>query len=46
MAIPTYAVDTPHGKVPILKDRIVSNDANGTMLRTFDGEIWFEKKED
>ncbi len=46
MAIPTYAVDTPHGKVPILKDRIVSNDDNGTRLRTFDGEIWFEKKED
>jgi len=46
MAIPTYAVDTPYGKVPVTKDRIVSNDKKGTNLRTFDGNIWFEKKED
>jgi lysine 2,3-aminomutase len=41
-AVPTFVVDTPHGKVPINPQTIVHRDAEAIFLRCPDGTVWRE----
>lgn len=41
--IPTYALDTPHGKIPVQHNYILQEDGDDLLLETIRGEIWREK---
>ncbi len=41
--IPTYALDTPSGKIPIQHNYILGEDGDDLLLETIRGEIWREK---
>lgn len=43
MAIPTYIVDTPSGKVPIQHNYILGQEGEDLILETPNGDIWREK---
>ena len=40
--IPTYALDTPSGKIPIIKNHILGVDGTDLLLEDIRGEIWRE----
>ena len=40
--IPTYALDTPSGKVPLGHNHILGKDNNDLILEDIRGEIWRE----
>jgi lysine 2,3-aminomutase len=42
IAVPTFIVDTPHGKVPVNPETVVSRDQQAIYLRTWDGKVWRE----
>ena len=41
-AIPTYVLDTPHGKQPLTPQHIVGRDGNDILVATRKGGIWRE----
>ena len=41
--IPTYALDTPSGKIPIQHNYILKEDGEDLIVETIRGEIWREK---
>ena len=41
--IPSYIVDTPSGKVPILPQHILGHEGSDLLLQDLHGEIWREK---
>ena len=41
--IPTYALDTPSGKIPIGYNHVLGEDGDDLILETIRGEIWREK---
>src|SRR5690606_5528939 len=43
MGIPTYIVDTPAGKVPVMPDQWLGKDGDDLILEDPRGEIWREK---
>lgn len=43
LAVPLYILDTPYGKVPLARSRILSRDEQGFTVRTFRGRSWTEK---
>lgn len=42
LGIPTYALDTPSGKIPIQHNYILGHDGDDLILETIRGEIWRE----
>ncbi len=42
-AIPTYVLDTPHGKVPLTPDGFVERDGSDIVVRAYGGETWRER---
>ncbi len=42
LAIPTYALDTPSGKIPIQHNYILGHEGDDLILETIRGEIWRE----
>jgi lysine 2,3-aminomutase len=42
LGIPTYALDTPSGKVPINHNYVLGHDGDDLILETIRGEIWRE----
>ena len=42
LAIPTYALDTPSGKIPIQHNYILGHEGEDLILETIRGEIWRE----
>jgi lysine 2,3-aminomutase len=40
-AVPTFVVDTPGGKIPVMPRRIVSEDAGGLMLQNYLGHHYY-----
>jgi lysine 2,3-aminomutase len=43
LAVPLYILDTPYGKVPLSRSRIVDRDDEGFTVRGFMGQLWKEK---
>ncbi len=43
LAVPLYILDTPYGKVPLSRSRIISRDNDGFTVRSFGGDVWTEK---
>jgi lysine 2,3-aminomutase len=43
MGIPTYIVDTPSGKVPMLPNHVLGRDGEDLLLEDVRGQIWREK---
>jgi lysine 2,3-aminomutase len=43
MGIPSYIIDTPSGKVPLLPDAVLGRDGDDLLLRDVRGQIWREK---
>lgn len=43
LAIPTFVVDTPSGKIPLMPQHILGRDGNDLILENPRGEIWREK---
>jgi len=43
MGIPSYIVDTPAGKVPLLPDQVLGRDGDDLLLEDPRGQIWREK---
>jgi lysine 2,3-aminomutase len=41
-AIPTYVLDTPHGKVPLGYPYLKGRDGDHVVLETWDGHVWRE----
>lgn len=41
-AIPTYVLDTPHGKVPLTPDGYVERDGDFVVVKSYSGTIWRE----
>jgi chorismate mutase len=44
MAIPTYIMDTPSGKIPLQVDPILGLDASDILIEDIDGKVWREPK--
>jgi lysine 2,3-aminomutase len=42
LAVPTFVVDTPHGKVPVAPETVVKRDKDAVYLRCHDGSLWRE----
>ncbi len=42
LASPQYAIDTPHGKVPLTRQRIIRRTDSEVVVRTYDGHVWHE----
>ena len=40
-AVPTFVVDTPEGKIPVMPRRIVTEDADGLMLQNYRGDHYY-----
>lgn len=43
LGIPTYIVDTPSGKVPLMPDHVLGTDGTDLILEDVRGQIWREK---
>jgi len=43
LAVPLYILDTPYGKVPLSRSRIMDRDDNGFTVKAFKGQLWTEK---
>ncbi len=43
LAIPTYIVDTPSGKVPVMPNHVLGTDGSDLLLEDVRGQIWREK---
>ncbi len=43
LAVPLYILDTPYGKVPLSRSRILNRDENGFTIRGFTGKTWTER---
>lgn len=43
LAVPLYILDTPVGKVPLSRSRILARDGEGFTVRGFTGQTWTEK---
>jgi lysine 2,3-aminomutase len=41
-AIPTYVLDTPHGKVPLNRSYVKGRDGAHVLMETYDGTLWAE----
>ena len=41
-AVPTFVLDTPYGKVPMMPNYIVKRDDQAVWLRNFQGRVWKE----
>jgi lysine 2,3-aminomutase len=41
-AIPTYVLDTPHGKVPLNQSYVKGRDGPYVLMETYDGSLWAE----
>jgi lysine 2,3-aminomutase len=41
-AIPTYVLDTPHGKVPLAHSSIRGREGDHVVVETWDGHVWRE----
>ena len=41
-AVPTYVLDTPYGKIPMMPNNIVDRDDKTVSLRAWDGRVWKE----
>jgi lysine 2,3-aminomutase len=41
-AIPTYILDTPHGKVPLQHPYFRGRDGDDVLVETWDGKVWRE----
>lgn len=41
--IPTYALDTPSGKIPLNHNYTIKEDGNDLLIESLHGEIWREK---
>lgn len=41
-AIPTYVLDTPHGKVPLTPNGYVRRDGDDVVVKAYGGEVWRE----
>ena len=41
-AIPTYVLDTPHGKVPLNRSYVRGRDGDHVLMETYDGTLWAE----
>lgn len=41
-AIPTYVLDTPHGKIPLTPSGYLSRDGDVVNVRAYGGEVWGE----
>jgi len=42
LAVPLYILDTPYGKVPLSRSRIIDRDDEGFTVRSFLGHTWKE----
>ena len=43
LAIPTYVLDTPSGKVPLQHSHVLGREGKDLLLEDLHGEIWREK---
>jgi lysine 2,3-aminomutase len=43
LAIPSYIVDTPSGKVPVAHNYVLGRDGEDLILEDTRGEIWRER---
>jgi lysine 2,3-aminomutase len=43
MGIPTYIVDTPSGKIPMMPNHVLGTDGEDLLLEDVRGQIWREK---
>lgn len=43
LGIPTYIVDTPSGKVPLMPNHVLGQDGHDLLLEDVRGQIWREK---
>jgi lysine 2,3-aminomutase len=43
MGIPTYIVDTPSGKIPMMPNHVLGIDGEDLLLEDVRGQIWREK---
>jgi lysine 2,3-aminomutase len=43
LGIPTYIVDTPSGKVPLMPNHVLGADGEDLLLEDVRGQIWREK---
>lgn len=41
-AIPTYVLDTPHGKVPLARTRLRGREGDAVVVEAWDGALWRE----
>jgi len=41
-AIPTYVLDTPHGKVPLTPNGFMGREGTDVLVRAYGGETWRE----
>ncbi len=41
-AVPTYALDTPYGKVPLAPQYLLGRAGDDVLVRTYDGHLWRE----
>ncbi len=41
-AVPTYVLDTPHGKVPLTRDYVLGRAGDHVLLRSTRGDLWAE----
>jgi len=41
-AIPTYVLDTPHGKVPLNRSYVKGRSGAHVLMETYDGALWAE----
>ena len=41
-AIPTYVLDTPHGKVPLNRSYVKGRSGDHVLMETYDGSLWAE----
>jgi lysine 2,3-aminomutase len=40
-AVPTFVVDTPGGKIPVMPTRVVTEDARGVVLQNYLGDHYY-----
>jgi lysine 2,3-aminomutase len=41
-AIPTYVLDTPHGKVPLNRSYVKGRAGDHVLMESYDGTLWAE----
>jgi lysine 2,3-aminomutase len=40
LAIPTYMLDTPYGKVPLMPQYLLGREGDAVLVRTHTGQLW------